>query len=70
MHIVYQQDLWITKNGIYPMPSEEQNCQHIVTVTGEEVNNSVKVVPRLQTPGKISNIRLVYNKFEMHLVTV
>jgi len=31
------------------MPSEEQNCQALVTVTGDEVCNSVKVIPRLET---------------------
>lgn len=28
------------------MLSEEENC-HLVTVTGEEVNNSVKIIPRI-----------------------
>jgi len=40
---------WITLNGQLPMPSEEQNCQVLVTVTGDDVTNSVKVIPRLET---------------------
>jgi len=39
---------WITKDGQFPMTSEEQNC-HLVTVTGDDVTNSVKVIPRLET---------------------
>lgn len=35
---------WITKDGQLPMLSEEDNC-HLVTVTGEEVHNSVKIIP-------------------------
>jgi len=31
------------------MPSEEQNCHALVTVTGDDVTNSVKVIPRLET---------------------
>jgi len=40
---------WITQHGQFPMPSEEQNCQALVTVTGDDVTNSVKIVPRLET---------------------
>jgi len=40
---------WITKDDEFPLPSEEQNCQSLVTVTGDEVTNSVKVIPRLET---------------------
>lgn len=30
------------------MPTEQENC-HLVTVTEEEINNSVRVIPRLDT---------------------
>ncbi|KAI6241491.1 Protein kinase domain-containing protein [Aphelenchoides fujianensis] len=43
-----KQDRWITKNGTNPMPSEEENC-HLVTVTEEEIKNSVRIIPRLDT---------------------
>ncbi|KAI6214931.1 Protein kinase domain-containing protein [Aphelenchoides besseyi] len=43
-----KQDCWITRNGSNAMPSEEENC-HLVTVTDEEVQNSVKIIPRLDT---------------------
>ncbi|VDK19194.1 unnamed protein product [Anisakis simplex] len=39
---------WVTKFGQYPMPSETENC-HLVTVTEEEIENCVQVVPRLDT---------------------
>lgn len=37
---------WVTRKGSCPMLTEEENC-HLVTVTEEEVKNSLKVVPRL-----------------------
>uniref|UniRef100_A0A0K0DX20 calcium/calmodulin-dependent protein kinase n=1 Tax=Strongyloides stercoralis TaxID=6248 RepID=A0A0K0DX20_STRER len=39
---------WVTKNGKHPMLSEEENC-HLVTVTEEEIENCVRVIPRLDT---------------------
>uniref|UniRef100_A0A9J2PM35 calcium/calmodulin-dependent protein kinase n=1 Tax=Ascaris lumbricoides TaxID=6252 RepID=A0A9J2PM35_ASCLU len=39
---------WVTKGGRYPMPSESENC-HLVTVTEEEIENCVRVIPRLDT---------------------
>ena len=39
----------MTKDGQSPMPTEEQNCHALVTVTGDDVTNSVKVIPRLET---------------------
>jgi len=39
----------MTKDGQFSMPSEEQNCHALVTVTGDDVTNSVKVIPRLET---------------------
>lgn len=37
---------WVTSDGSNPILSEEDNC-HLVTVTDEEVKNSLKIVPRL-----------------------
>lgn len=45
---LFQSDRWVTKGGLFPMPSEEENC-HLVTVTEEEIENSVRVIPRLDT---------------------
>ncbi|KAK0414876.1 hypothetical protein QR680_011653 [Steinernema hermaphroditum] len=39
---------WVTKHGTVPMPDEEDNC-HLVTVTEEEIENCVRVIPRLDT---------------------
>ncbi|KHJ84648.1 hypothetical protein OESDEN_15636 [Oesophagostomum dentatum] len=39
---------WVTRRGMCPMPSEEENCQ-LVTVTEEEIENCVRVIPRLDT---------------------
>ncbi|TKR76493.1 hypothetical protein L596_017620 [Steinernema carpocapsae] len=39
---------WVTKNGTIPMPEEAENC-HLVTVTQEEIENCVRIIPRLDT---------------------
>uniref|UniRef100_A0A915CYV7 calcium/calmodulin-dependent protein kinase n=1 Tax=Ditylenchus dipsaci TaxID=166011 RepID=A0A915CYV7_9BILA len=39
---------WVTQDGNQPMPSEDENC-HLVTVTEEEIENCVRVIPRLDT---------------------
>uniref|UniRef100_A0AC34F6H6 Protein kinase domain-containing protein n=1 Tax=Panagrolaimus sp. ES5 TaxID=591445 RepID=A0AC34F6H6_9BILA len=39
---------WVTKDGTQVMASEKENC-HLVTVTEEEIENSVKVFCRLDT---------------------
>uniref|UniRef100_A0A0N4ZH04 calcium/calmodulin-dependent protein kinase n=1 Tax=Parastrongyloides trichosuri TaxID=131310 RepID=A0A0N4ZH04_PARTI len=39
---------WVTKDGLYPMLTEEENC-HLVTVTEEEIKNCVRIIPRLDT---------------------
>ncbi len=39
---------WVTRNGTAPLPAEDENCQ-LVTVTEEEIKNSVRVIPRLGT---------------------
>lgn len=44
----FQNNRWVTKNGLHPLPSEEENC-HLVTVTEEDIENSVRVIPRLDT---------------------
>ena len=39
---------WVTRGGTVPMSSEQENC-HLVTVTEEEIENCVRVIPRLDT---------------------
>lgn len=39
---------WVTRDGTVPMSSEQENC-HLVTVTEEEIENCVRVIPRLDT---------------------
>ncbi|CAP28809.2 Protein CBR-CKK-1 [Caenorhabditis briggsae] len=39
---------WVTRGGTIPMSSEQENC-HLVTVTEEEIENCVRVIPRLDT---------------------
>lgn len=39
---------WVTKCGFARLPSEQENC-HLVTVTEEEIENCVRVIPRLDT---------------------
>lgn len=46
---MFQEHRWVTKNGTAPMSSEEQNCVCAITVTDEDVDNSVKIVPKLET---------------------
>ncbi|XP_074643752.1 calcium/calmodulin-dependent protein kinase kinase 1-like [Tubulanus polymorphus] len=41
-------DSWVTKHDKHLMPTEEENCI-LITVTEEEVDNSVKLVPKLET---------------------
>ena len=48
----------MTNDGQLPMPSEEQNCQALVTVTGDDVTNSVKVIPRLETLVSLSAVAM------------
>uniref|UniRef100_A0A670K9Q2 calcium/calmodulin-dependent protein kinase n=1 Tax=Podarcis muralis TaxID=64176 RepID=A0A670K9Q2_PODMU len=39
---------WVTKNGVEPLPTEDENCT-LIEVTEEEVENSVKHIPSLAT---------------------
>ncbi|XP_044296541.1 calcium/calmodulin-dependent protein kinase kinase 2 isoform X3 [Varanus komodoensis] len=39
---------WVTKNGMEPLPTEDENCT-LIEVTEEEVENSVKHIPSLAT---------------------
>jgi [calcium/calmodulin-dependent protein kinase] kinase len=41
-------DDWVTGYGMYPMPTEEDNC-HLVEVSEAEVQNSVRSIPKLDT---------------------
>lgn len=44
----YKVDPWVTKNGCYPLPSEEENC-HLVEVTEEDVAQVITSIPKLDT---------------------
>lgn len=39
---------WVTKNGLQPLPSEEENCQ-LVEVTEEDVAKVITSIPKLDT---------------------
>uniref|UniRef100_UPI00398E8A6E calcium/calmodulin-dependent protein kinase kinase 1 n=1 Tax=Pristiophorus japonicus TaxID=55135 RepID=UPI00398E8A6E len=39
---------WVTKNGMHPLPLEDEHCS-VVEVTQEEVMNSVKLISSLST---------------------
>lgn len=38
----------MTRGGKYPMTLEEENCTQII-ITEDDVSNSVKIVPKLET---------------------
>lgn len=48
LRLLFQSHPWVTKDGTQFMPNEQENC-HLVTVTEEEIENSVKVFCRLDT---------------------
>ena len=39
---------WVTGHGLYPMLKQESNCC-LIEVTDDEVENSVKSIPKLDT---------------------
>ncbi|TRY70487.1 hypothetical protein TCAL_05417 [Tigriopus californicus] len=39
---------WVTGFGLYPLPTEEENCE-LVEITDMDVDNSVRTVPKLDT---------------------
>ena len=41
-------DPWVTGYGLYPMMRKESNCG-LIEVTEDEVENSVKSIPKLDT---------------------
>ena len=43
-----KEHVWVTRYGLAKMGSEEENC-HLVEVTEEEIENCVRVIPRLDT---------------------
>lgn len=43
-----QTHAWVTRGGTRPLPTEDENC-HLVTVTDEEIENCVRIIPRLDT---------------------
>ena len=45
-----KQHPWVTCNDTLPLPSEAENCgRKMVTVTDEEINSSVTVIPNIYT---------------------
>uniref|UniRef100_A0A183HBK1 Protein kinase domain-containing protein n=1 Tax=Onchocerca flexuosa TaxID=387005 RepID=A0A183HBK1_9BILA len=48
---------WVTQNNCHPMPSEAENCE-LITVTNEEIQNCMRVIPHLDT--------LILVKFMVH----
>lgn len=43
---LWQLHRWVTENGAYPLPLEEEHCT-VIEVTEEEIKNSVKLIPSL-----------------------
>ncbi|KAH8288959.1 hypothetical protein KR044_003173, partial [Drosophila immigrans] len=41
-------DPWVTNNGIYPLPTEDENCC-LVQVDDEDINSVVRSIPKLDT---------------------
>ncbi|XP_066144580.1 calcium/calmodulin-dependent protein kinase kinase 1 isoform X1 [Euwallacea fornicatus] len=39
---------WVTKHGLHPLPSEEENC-HLVEITEEDVARVITSIPKLDT---------------------
>jgi len=39
---------WVTGYGVYPMMDEDENC-HLIEVTEQDVENSVRSIPKLDT---------------------
>jgi len=39
---------WVTGLGLYPLPTEEENCE-LIEITDLDVDNSVRTVPKLDT---------------------
>ncbi|XP_032597721.1 calcium/calmodulin-dependent protein kinase kinase 1 [Drosophila grimshawi] len=39
---------WVTKNGAYPLPTEDENCC-LVQVDDEDINSVVRSIPKLDT---------------------
>lgn len=44
-----QEHAWITRNGQYPMPSEDEHCQRLVQISEEDISCVVKSIPKLDT---------------------
>ena len=44
----FQEHPWTTAGNQYPLPTEEENCV-LIEVTDEEVNSSVRSIPKLDT---------------------
>ena len=43
-----QEHSWVTSGGLYPLPSEEENCR-LVQVNDDDINTVVRSIPKLDT---------------------
>lgn len=43
-----QTHVWVTQDGLCPLPSQEENCV-VVEVTQEEIDQCVRSIPKLDT---------------------
>lgn len=39
---------WVTASGLYPLPSEEENCR-LVQISEDDIHSVVKSIPKLDT---------------------
>ncbi len=44
----FQEHYWTTKQRLYPLPSEEENCR-LVQISDDDINSVVKSIPKLDT---------------------
>ena len=55
-----QEHHWVTQGGKCPLPSTEENCPGI-EVTDDDIQNSVKTIPKIKTLVKISLLSQFYS---------
>jgi [calcium/calmodulin-dependent protein kinase] kinase len=44
-----QEHVWVTQDGHYPLPSEQENCRGRVEVSAEDILSVVRSIPKLDT---------------------
>lgn len=60
---------WVTRYGTCPMPQEGDNCV-LVTITEEEVYNSVKVIPKLETLVSLRSCKLKLSTCAPEMISI